>query len=184
MAGQGGTMFKRLVIVGLTTLCLPAMANAQRLLRLNVGGGGSLTAGRFSDAARPGLHVLAGLELSALTQPISIRVDATHNLFTARAGGPDQWSVTSATFNVAYRLPRTNSALSPYVITGAGAYRSDCVALFPVVCTAVTDFGWNAGLGSRFAALGFKGFVEGRWHVVHARGSNTQFIPLTFGLTF
>jgi hypothetical protein len=174
-------MFKRILIVGLAALCLPAPASAQRLLKLNLGGGGSITSGRFADAASPGWHALAGLEISSLMQPVAIRVDAAYNRFTARTVGPDQ-SVTSATANFAYRLPMTNSAFSPYVIAGAGGYRFECVGEF--TCDDVTRFGWNAGLGSRFAALGLKGFIEGRWHAINANSGNARFIPVTFGLTF
>ena len=47
----------------------------------------------------------------------------------------------------------TNSPLSPYLITGAGAYRFECVGALD--CGSTTRFGWNAGLGTKLFLLGF-----------------------------
>lgn len=171
----------RLIIATAAALCMGTVAEAQRPLTLSLAGGGSLPVGRFGDVASTGWHALVGIGLSTLMQPIGLRLDVAHNRFTAEAAGPDQ-AVTSGTLNFTYRLPMTNSPLSPYLITGAGAYRFDCFGR--IDCDAVTRFGWNAGLGSKFAAMGLKGFVESRLHGVNAESGNVRFVPLTFGLTF
>lgn len=171
----------RLIIATAAALCIGTVAEAQRPLTLSLAGGGSLPVGRFGDVASTGWHALVGIGLSTLMQPIGLRLDVAHNRFTAEAAGPDQ-AVTSGTLNFTYRLPMTNSPLSPYLITGAGAYRFDCFGR--IDCDAVTRFGWNAGLGSKFAAMGLKGFVESRLHGVNAESGNVRFVPLTFGLTF
>lgn len=171
----------RLIIATAAALCIGTVAEAQRPLTLSLAGGGSLPVGRFGDVASTGWHALVGIGLSTLMQPIGLRLDVAHNRFTAEAAGPDQ-AVTSGTLNFTYRLPMTNSPLSPYLITGAGAYRFDCFGR--IDCDAVTRFGWNAGLGSKFAAIGLKGFVESRLHGVNAESGNVRFVPLTFGLTF
>lgn len=171
----------RLIIATAAALCMGTVAEAQRPLTLSLAGGGSLPVGRFGDVASTGWHALVGIGLSTLMQPIGLRLDVAHNRFTAEAAGPDQ-AVTSGTLNFTYRLPMTNSPLSPYLITGAGAYRFDCFGR--IDCDAVTRFGWNAGLGSKFAAIGLKGFVESRLHGVNAESGNVRFVPLTFGLTF
>lgn len=171
----------RLIIATAAALCIGTVAEAQRPLTLSLAGGGSLPVGRFGDVASTGWHALVGIGLSTLMQPIGLRLDVAHNRFTAEAAGPDQ-AVTSGTLNFTYRLPMTNSPLSPYLITGAGAYRFDCFGR--IDCDAVTRFGWNAGLGSKFGAMGLKGFVESRLHGVNAESGNVRFVPLTFGLTF
>ena len=171
----------RIVIAAAAALCMGTVAEAQRPLTVSLAGGGSLPIGRFDDAASTGWHALVGIGLSTLMQPIGLRLDVAHNRFTAQAAGPDQ-AVTSGTLNFTYRLPMTNSPLSPYLITGAGAYRFDCFGR--IDCDAVTRFGWNAGLGSKFAALGLKGFIESRLHGVNAESGNVRFVPVTFGLTF
>jgi hypothetical protein len=169
-----------LVVAGLL-LAVSNASQAQRPVTLSLGGGGSLPLGRFGDAASTGWHALASIGLSTLMQPIGLRLDVAHNRFTAKAAGPDQ-AVTSATVNATYRLPMTNSPLSPYVITGAGAYRFECFG--DVDCGSTTRFGWNAGLGTKFAALGLKGFLEARFHAVNSKAGNVRFVPLTFALTF
>jgi hypothetical protein len=173
-------MFKQLLVAAAIT-ALAGPAHAQRPLTLSLAGGASVPAGRFADFSSPGWHALVSIGLSSLMQPIGLRLDAAHNRFTAKSVGPDQ-AVTSATLNFSYRLPMTNAPLSPYLITGAGAYRFDCTG--PVSCDDVTRFGWNAGLGTKFAALSLKGFFESRFHAVNAESGNVRFFPVTFGLTF
>jgi hypothetical protein len=166
---------------GVFALVLCGKANAQRPFQFSVGGGATLPVGRFADVSSTGWHALASLGLSTLMQPIGLRLDAAHNRFTAKSVGPDQ-AITSGTLNLTYRLPMTNSPLSPYLITGAGAYRAECVGA--VSCGSATRFGWNAVLGSKFAAFRSKGFVESRFHAINAASGNVRLVPLTIGLTF
>ena len=148
---------------------------------LGIGGGASLPLGRFGEGASIGWHGLASLGWSTLMQPIGVRIDTHHHRFTAKAAGPDQ-AITSATLNLSYRLPMTNSPLSPYVIGGGGAYRFECFG--GTDCGSDTRIGWNAGLGTKFAALGLRGFVEARWQAVNSDGGNVRFVPLSLGLNF
>ena len=155
-----------------------AVAGAQRPLTVNIGGGGSTPVGSFADGAEPGWHALAGLGLGSLMQPIGLRLDVAYNAFSAKVTGPDL-TVGSATLNLSYRLPMTNSAFSPYVIAGAGAYRLDCD---DPLCGATTKFGWNAGLGTKAAVLGAKWFLEARYQSVRRPGT-LRFVSATLGLT-
>lgn len=174
-------MHRILAAAALVVAALAAPAHAQRALSLSLAGGASLPVGQFADGASTGWHGLVGIGLSTFMQPIGLRLDAAHSRFTAKAAGPDQ-AVTSATLNITYRLPMTNSPLSPYLITGAGAYRFECTGA--ISCGSTTRFGWNAGLGTRFVGLGLKGFLESRFHAVNADAGNVRYVPLTFGLTF
>ena len=174
-------MTRQLLFRVAALVLLGGAAQAQSPWSLSLAGGATLPAGRFSDAASPGWHALARLSLSTLMQPIGLHLDVAHNRLTARAAGPDQ-AVSSATLNFSYRLPMTNSPLSPYLMTGAGAYRFDCFG--DIDCDATTRFGWNAGLGTKVAALGAKWFLESRFHAVNAESGNVRFVPLTVGLIF
>ena len=172
---------KRAILLTAIVALFAAPVEAQRPLTLNLAGGVTQPVGAFGDASSTGWHALAALGLSTLMQPIGLRLDVAHNRFTAESVGPDQ-GVTSATLNFTYRLPMTNSPISPYVITGAGAYRFECLG--DIDCGSTTRFGWNAGLGAKFIALGFRGFLESRFHAVNAETGNVRFVPVTFGLTF
>src|SRR5688500_2448960 len=133
-------MTHRMVLLASLLTLVSATAAAQRPLTLSLAGGASLPVGRFGDAASTGWHALASIGLSTLMQPIGLRLDVAHNRFTAESVGPDQ-GVTSATLNATYRLPMTNSPLSPYLITGAGASRFECFGT--IDCGTATRFGWN-----------------------------------------
>jgi opacity protein-like surface antigen len=159
-------------------LTASTIAGAQRPLTLNLGGGVSVPVGSFADGAEPGWHAIAGLGLGSLMQPIGLRLDVAYNAFTAKVAGPDA-SVASGTLNLSYRLPVTNSAFSPYVIVGAGAYRLDCN---DPACEATTKFGWNGGLGTKAAVFGAKWFLEARYQSVRTPGS-LRFVTATLGLT-
>ena len=174
-------MTRRILLLAVSLSALSIPASAQSPFMLAIGGGGSLPVGDFGDAANVGWHALASIGVSTLMQPLGLRVDVAHNRFGAKAGGVDQ-AITSGTLNVTYRLPMTNSPLSPYLIGGAGAYRFQCTGA--VSCGSATRFGWNAGLGTKIASLGLKWFLEGRFHFVDADPGSVKFAPLTLGLMF
>jgi hypothetical protein len=174
-------MIRRFGLVAGICLATATSLGAQRALTLSLAGGGSIPVGNFADGASAGWHALASIGLSTLMQPIGLRLDVAHNRFTAEAVGPDV-AVTSGTLNASYRLPMVNSPLSPYLIGGAGAYRFECFG--DIDCGTDTRFGWNAGLGTKWAALRMKGFLESRFHAANSESGNVRFVPLTLGLTF
>ena len=51
-------------------------------------------------------------------------------------------------------------------------------------CEGTTHFGWNVGLGMKLYALGFRSFVEARYHRTSANGSSVNYFPVTLGLLF
>lgn len=156
------------IAFAIALLLATACASTQRPVTLNVGGGVSLPKG-----GDPGWNALAGLQISTLMQPIGIRVDGAYNSFPTDRPATDE--TFSATLNFSYRLPLTNSPLSPYVITGWGPYWLGCAG----GCTAVHRFGWNAGLGTKFV-FGFRGFLEARYHGVTG---TLRYVPITLGFT-
>jgi opacity protein-like surface antigen len=180
-------------VLGMITCTLfcaatPAIAAAQRSLHLGVAGGVSVPSGTLRDGVNTGWHALGTIALSSPMQPLGLRLDGAYNRFafsdqagTALRGDGNQ-TVSSATLNASYRLPMTNSPLSPYVIAGLGAYRTAC-SLSPG-CDASTRFGWNAGLGTKLYLRGVTSFLEARYHQTSRGESGVHFVPVTFGLLF
>jgi len=155
--------------------------NAQRPVQLNLGGGVSLPVAHFRDASNTGWNALGAISVSSFMQAWGLRLDGAYDRFGAKSGGPTP-AIISGTFNFTYRIPMNNSPLSPYLSTGLGAYHLNCSGT--PACDGFTRFGWNAGLGTKIAALGLKWFLEGRFHAVNASGGNIRFVPITLGLTF
>jgi hypothetical protein len=170
--------FQLLVAVAM----VPALP-AQRVVFVNIGGGVSVPQGQLESGRDIGWHAMGALTLTSLAMPVALRLEGDFNQFTRSSDAPasvgDQ-STLAITLNATYRLPMVSSPISPYIITGAGAYRTSCDDAAP--CGTDTGFGWNAGAGFRFATIGLRGFVESRYH---ATGSGVaRFIPVTVALTF
>ena len=158
---------------------------AQRPLSLGLAGGASFPTGNLGNGVNTGWHGLAVIGLNYPMQPLGLRLDVAYNQFavsgSAPASGSGGRTSLSGTLNVTYRLPAAGSPFSPYVITGLGAYRLGCTG--SASCGESTKFGWNAGLGGKFVALGLRAFIEGRYHSTSAAGG-ARYFPLTFGLMF
>ncbi|HKO15494.1 MAG TPA: outer membrane beta-barrel protein [Gemmatimonadaceae bacterium] len=165
----------------------PSLA-AQRLLSIGLGGGVSVPQGDLSGDANTGWHALGAIVLSTPMQPLGLRADVAYNRFAfnsgtqAVAGGSGYETVGSATLNATYRLPMPGTPMSPYLLAGLGGYRTDCS--LEAACGAATHFGWNAGLGTKLYVLGFRSFVEARYHRTSRGGSSVSYFPVTVGLLF
>ena len=181
-------MRRFVLAVALAGALVPMTAlSGQRSITLGVAGGLSFPRGSYADAVDPGWHALGTLTLAAPMQPLGLRLDAAYQQFARRAvtglvAGSGSQSAASLTLNPTYRLPMSNSPVSPYLIAGAGAYRLACAG--GVACDATTRFGWNAGVGTKFVGFGLRGFVEARYHRMAFRGGDVHYIPITLGLTF
>jgi hypothetical protein len=167
------------VCVGLASSAAPL--EAQRPISVGLAGGVSLPQGDLSDGVNTGWHTLGTLALSTLMQPLGLRLDVAYNRF-AFSDVDGHQTVGSATLNGTYRLPMTNSPMSPYLISGLGAYRTECS--LDLGCEATTKFGWNVGLGSKLFVLGFRSFVEARYHRTKRADTHVNYFPLTLGVMF
>ena len=172
-------MHRRVLVVLVLTVAAAARLEAQRAISFGLAGGVSLPEGKLADGVEPGWHALAVIALSSLMQPLGLRLDVAYSRFAFDADAlpafrGDHQTTSSATLNLTYRLPMTNSPMSPYIIVGAGGYRSDCSQ-----CEATTDFGWNAGAGTKLILLGIRTFLEARYH----RAGASHYFPLTLGVT-
>jgi hypothetical protein len=177
----------RVAICGLV-FCPLLVADAQRPISIGLGGGVSIPEGDLRDGVTTGWHALGTVAVGSLMQPLGLRLDAAYNRFAfsdeAQALFADDANQTigSVTLNASYRLPMTNSSLSPYIISGLGAYRTEC-SVDPG-CDASTRYGWNAGLGTKLYILGVRSFLEGRYHRTDRGERDVHYFPVTFGLMF
>ena len=177
-----------MVVMSLISLSQAPPLVAQRLISIGLGGGVSIPQGDLSDGSNTGWHALGSLMMSTPMQPLGLRAVIAYNRFgfdtktQAALGGNGYANVASGTLNATYRIPTPGTPISPYIIAGLGAYRTDC-SLGPD-CNAATHFGWNVGLGSRLYVLGFRSFVEARYHLTERNERGINYFPLTFGLMF
>jgi outer membrane protein with beta-barrel domain len=179
--------FRTLATAWLGIVSPIASVEAQRSISFGVGGGVSLPQGDVDDAVNTGWHALVTAALGSPMQPLGLRLDIAYNRFgfrdhQAAAGGEGHQTVGSATLNVTYRLPKATWPVSPYILSGIGAYRTDC-SLGPA-CESRVRYGWNYGLGARLFFLGFETFIEIRGHRTKSRIGDVHYFPLTFGIVF
>jgi hypothetical protein len=180
---------RRWILVGAWWFLLsPASLAAQRPISIGVGGGISIPEGNLGDGVNTGWHALGTVALSTPMQPLGLRLDVAYNRFAfsdeaqASLGEDGSQTVGSATLNATYRLPMTDSPMSPYLISGLGAYRSEC-SVGPG-CDATTRYGWNVGLGTKLYVLGFRSFLEARYHRTERGEIDVNYFPVTFGVLF
>ncbi len=169
-------------------LSVATPVEAQRPISFGVAGGASLPEGDVHDLVSAGWHALATAALSSPMQPLGLRLDVAYNRFAfsdqaqTLLGGEGHLTTGSATLNITYRLPRATWPVSPYVLVGAGAYRTEC-SLGPG-CRSRVRYGWNFGLGAKLFFLGLPSFVEVRHHRTKSRAGEVHYFPLTFGIMF
>lgn len=175
-----------LAAVTVAALFTAASLPAQRPVSLGIAGGASIPSGDLRDGVDVGWHALATIAVSTLMQPLGLRLDVAYNRFAFSDDVPalaDEYQSTgSATLNFTYRLPMTNSPVSPYLISGLGAYRTECS--LSTGCEATTRYGWNVGLGTKLYFLGFRSFLEARYHRTERGDTDVHYFPVTFGLMF
>jgi hypothetical protein len=162
---------------------------AQRPISFGVAGGASLAQGDVNDVVDTGWHALVTAALSSPMQPLGLRLDVAYSRFgfsdevQSALGGEGHLTTGSATLNITYRLPKATWPVSPYLLWGLGAYRTEC-SLGPG-CESRVRYGWNYGLGAKLFFLGFTNFVEIRGHRTKRRGGgDVHYFPLTFGIMF
>jgi hypothetical protein len=175
-----------LVTILVAALVGPTSVSAQRPVSIGIAGGASIPTGDLRNGVDVGWHGLATIAVSTLMQPLGLRIDVAYNRFAFSDDAPaladEHQSTGSATLNFTYRLPMTNSPMSPYLISGAGAYRSECS--LETGCEATTRYGWNVGLGTKLFVLGFRSFLEARYHRTEIGDTGVQYFTPTFGILF
>ena|SRR5919204_4816317 len=171
-----------LTSLALASAVMVATVHAQSPWSLNIAGGLAIPTGDLANRVNTGWHGLATVSLSSPTQVYGLRFDAEYNRFGVDATSPiGRLTTTSGTINLTYRLPSVDSPFSPYLITGLGAYVTECSAASG--CGTAAHYGWNVGLGTKLYVMGVRSFLEARYHRTGFHGSSVYYFPITFGIT-
>lgn len=156
-------------------------AQSSRPVTLGISAGASIPIGDFGDVYNTGFNGTASLGFNSVGTPLGLRIDGMYNKFGGRddliVPRPD-YTIFGANANLVYSLP--GQGIRPYLIGGGGIYGQK-----PDVNGAetISDFGVNGGIGAAFPLSGFNTFIEARLHHIFSDVS-TQFIPVTFGISF
>ena len=101
---------RRIALLALVALVLPAALNAQA--RLMVGGGISNPLGDFADAVDAGKHGRVGLQVGVPVFPVSVRAEGEVHSFSEATGGEKAQLINGTISGV---LSLGGLGLSPYL---------------------------------------------------------------------
>jgi hypothetical protein len=177
-------MIKRFLATIVVASVLSAASNAQAQVSLLVSGGLNAPVGRLGDVTDIGYIVTGGLNLGAPISPVGARLEGSYSGLGYKGGGGDV-RLISGTANAIFNLGATSDA--PYLIAGLGAYNRSSGSSSFGYGGGSTVVGINGGAGLRFPLSGLSTFFEARYHLMlgnDADGTNYQFIPITFGISF
>lgn len=174
---------KLLTFTALAVFALP-FATAHAQLGFGAAAGLSAPTGDFGKSVDAGYHVTGMVTFSPPLAPVGFRAEGSFNEFNFKTSpflpSGSKARVLSGTANAMLSSP---GILGPYLIGGIGTYHSSvsCTG-----CSSSSDnkVGFNAGGGFRFGLAGFSAFGEARYHFYGSGTSKTQYIPISFGVTF
>lgn len=169
------------VLVAGALVAAPALASAQLSTSLSVAAGLAIPTGDLANGAKTGYNAAVGLDLGGPVIPFGVRLEGSYTSFDSKVSGGGSANLIAGIANAVLSL--SPGIISPYVIGGVGFYSaggSGCTG----GCSRQTGAGANGGGGIKFGLGGLSTFAEIRYHVVRIQGSNTQFIPITFGVSF
>ena len=168
----------------IATAMLLSATVAQGQAAFLIAGGVNAPIGHLGDITDIGYNASVGLNLGGTAIPVGARLEVADNDLGYKGGGGDV-RIISGTANAIFNLGITRDA--PYLIAGVGAYNRNSGSNALGYGTGQTVAGVNGGAGLRFPLSGLSTFVETRYHVMLGRdtdGTNYQFIPITFGISF
>jgi hypothetical protein len=151
---------------------------------LLISGGLNAPVGRLGDVTDMGYVITGGLNLGAPIAPVGARLEGSYSDLGFQGGGGDV-RLIFGTANAIFNLGATRDA--PYLIAGVGAYNRSSGSSSFGYGTGSTVVGINGGAGLRFPLSGLSTFFEARYHIMLGNdvdGTNYQFIPITFGISF
>ena len=194
-------MIKRLTVAATilsAALLTPAIASAQsaKAISLGISAGAAIPVGDLADLYTTGYNGTVSLMFRSYGSPIGLRVDGMYNKMSVKDdqvvpvpgfGIVDAAIISSANANIVYNLPGTG--ITPYLIGGGGIYNLKLDIDEGDAPDSENKFGLNGGIGASFPLSGFNTFIEARFHHVFTKDAfddsrPTQFIPVTFGISF
>lgn len=181
-------MTKRLLMsIALSALVMvPCALRAQSNNSISIVGGLAVPAGNLGDASNLGYSVALGLNLGGPKAPIGLRFEGGYNGFGLKNDNGDV-RIMNVTANAVFNVGSQSD--SPYVIGGLGYYNERVASGSGTLRleTSRNAVGINFGGGLRFPLSGLSTFFEARYHMMmndQNGGTNTQFVPITFGIMF
>jgi hypothetical protein len=177
-------MIKRFLAVLVTAGVLGGAPALRAQASLMVSGGLNAPVGQLGDGSNTGYIVSAGLNLGAPIAPVGARLEGSYSSLGFKDGSGDV-RLIYGTANAIFNLGTTADA--PYLIAGLGAYNRSFGSNTFGYGNGSTVVGINGGAGLRFPLSGLSTFFEARYHIMlgnDADGTNYQFIPITFGISF
>jgi hypothetical protein len=152
--------------------------------------GMSIPRGDFGKVADNGYHVTGLVALGSRSAPFGWRLEGSFNELNYKNAfnTSAKARVLSATANAVFGASGESGA---YIIGRFGIYHAS--AECSTCTTTSTRGGVNGGVGFRWGLSGFSAFVESRYHYIGGpsdptnggvKGSNTQIVPISFGVRF
>lgn len=182
--------FALTAFAALTVFASASSAQSAKAISVGISGGAAIPLGDFGDFYTTGYNGTASLMFNSVGTPLGIRIDGMYNKLSVKddasitipgVGVVDNSTILGANANLVYALPGTG--IRPYLIGGGGVY-SLKVNVDGADTDSETKGGVNGGIGASFPLSGFNTFIEARLHHIFTDGAATQFVPVTFGISF
>jgi hypothetical protein len=157
-----------------------APLSAQRSVHLGLSAGLTPSLDGAWERGYRGSHVQAALEFAPGDRRIGLRLDGfVHNMTRIPYPGLlRRTNVIGGTTSAVVALGPLHRSLTPYLLAGAGTYRTEYGQL-----PAEWHFGISAGGGVRLLTGPIAVFAEARMHQI-ADGSTPRLVPVSIGLRF
>lgn len=181
-------MVKRFLAAIITAGVLGAAPALHAQASFLIAGGLNAPVGQLGDANDMGYVITAGLNLGAPVSPVGVRLEGSYSDLAYKDlgyGSGGDVRLMYGTANAIFNLGTTRDA--PYLIAGLGVYNRSSGSDSFGYGNGTTALGINGGAGLRFPLSGLSTFFEARYHVMLGNandGTNYQFIPITFGISF
>jgi opacity protein-like surface antigen len=159
----------------------PAAAQGYNPFQIGAAAGVAIPTGDFRNGADLGYNVTFAVGYKPQLTPIGVRLEAAYNQMGISGGGGN-FNIPAFTGNLVFGLPIAMA--SPYVIGGAGLYRTN-VDVQGLGSGGDNHFGFNIGGGIKIPlSSSFETFVEARYNRVTVDQGNISFVPITVGIMF
>ncbi len=174
------------------SLALTATAGSAQVAGVNpfsfgVSAGGAIPTGDTGDLYNTGYSVDGVVAVRVPTSALSFRGEVGYTRFDIR-NSDDNDNYLTGVANLVYTFsPGHTAVVRTYLIGGVGAYSGRRTLRAGNVTTNTdreTDVGFNGGIGLEIPLSGITGFGEVRYTSIRTEGSNTNFVPIRFGIRF
>lgn len=161
-----------------------AQLAGSRAVSFGIAGGATVPLGDAADLHDVGFNLMGLVNVQPAFLPVGARFDVMYHSLGGKGSElpgslTSDLNVLAGTANAVLTVSNTGT-VRPYVLGGVGVYNLDTDG----VTESVTKFGLNGGGGIEFGLGGFNAFVEARLHSVFTDESNTNLVPVVFGLRF